>query len=75
MAEPGLSPDGPVSYFGVDKGTACTWTAGKSAPAHKVECLWKFQAGEIDGAARRSLGSRRGCQVVVRGLSTMSATC
>ncbi len=52
MAEPWLSADDIAAHLGVTKDTVYTWIAEKAMPAHKIGCLWKFQASEIDDWVR-----------------------
>ncbi|WP_112234369.1 helix-turn-helix domain-containing protein [Kocuria sp. BT304] len=53
MAEPWLSAEGTATHPGAAHNTLYTWIAEKAMPAHKVGCLWKFQASVIDDWARR----------------------
>ncbi len=59
MSEPWLSADDIAEHLGVTKDTVYAWIADKRMPAHKVGCLWKFQATEVDGWVR-SGGSSAG---------------
>lgn len=48
MEDRWLSVDEIGDYLGTKRDTVCKWISGKSMPAHKIGCLWKFKKGRGD---------------------------
>src|SRR5690242_19710189 len=70
MQERWLTAEEIAEHLGVNPDTICEWIDRKKVPGHKADCLWKFQASEVDQCVVSGLAAAPNLPAAPRGVAS-----